>query len=206
MLPRLAWRSSMRELQNGGIEAIGLAVIRGAFLSLTFLGLRVAYRALRKRDGIGFGDVKLAGVAGAWLGWQTMPIAVQIAALAALITYAIRRYVAGTRPADDTSPPLRSFFRTGNMAGLANASTGVGTVLSPICIGGKAWSDDEKNRQDRVGRGCNSPDSKCARPRGTPLGRHRRLHQRQSCRSSKSSPIACRTGRCTGPSTAWLHV
>lgn len=81
--------------QNGGIEAIGLAVIRGAFLSLTFLGLRVAYRALRKRDGIGFGDVKLAGVAGAWLGWQTMPIAVQIAALAALMTYALRRYVAG---------------------------------------------------------------------------------------------------------------
>ena len=104
-----------------------------------------------------------------------MPIAVQIAALAALMTYAIRRYVAG-HALQITSPPLRSFFRTGNMAGLANASTGVGTVLSPICIGGKAWSDNEKNRQDRVGRGCNSPDSKCARPRGTPLGRHRRLH------------------------------
>ena len=81
--------------QNSGIAAIALAVVRGAFLSLTFLGLRIAYRALRKRDGIGLGDIKLAGVAGAWLSWQTIPIAVQIAALAALMTYGIHRYVAG---------------------------------------------------------------------------------------------------------------
>ncbi|MGZ6244141.1 MAG: prepilin peptidase, partial [Candidatus Binataceae bacterium] len=41
------------------------------------------------------GDVKLAGVAGAWLGWLTIPIAVEIAALAALAAYGIRHYAAG---------------------------------------------------------------------------------------------------------------
>ena len=58
-----------------------MALLRGAVLALLFLGLRVLYRRVRGRDGIGLGDVKLAGVVGAWLGWVTIPIAVEIAAL-----------------------------------------------------------------------------------------------------------------------------
>ena len=50
-------------------EAVGIALLRGAVLALLFLGLRALYRRLRGRDGIGLGDVKLAGVAGAWLDW-----------------------------------------------------------------------------------------------------------------------------------------
>ena len=74
-------------------EAIGLAILRAAVLSLIFLSLRIAYRMLRNREGLGMGDVKLAGVAGAWLGWQAAPIAVEIAALAALSAYVIYRHV-----------------------------------------------------------------------------------------------------------------
>src|SRR5262249_42945484 len=76
-------------LRNGGdaIEAIALALLQGAILALIFLGLRIVYRMLRNREGLGMGDVKLAGVAGAWLGWQTAPIAVEIAAIAALTAY-----------------------------------------------------------------------------------------------------------------------
>jgi leader peptidase (prepilin peptidase) / N-methyltransferase len=70
-------------------EAIPFAIMRGAALSLVFLGLRIAYRKLRKREGLGLGDVKLAGVAGAWLSWQTIPIAVDLAALAALAAYSM---------------------------------------------------------------------------------------------------------------------
>ena len=33
---------------------------------------------------MGFGDVKLAAVAGVWLDWASLPIAVEIAALSAL--------------------------------------------------------------------------------------------------------------------------
>ena len=86
---------------NGSvIEAVASTVLRGGALALAFLGLRVIYRQLRKRDGLGLGDVKLAGVAGAWLGWQTMSIAVKIAAVSALIVYLGRQRALGR--------PLRS--------------------------------------------------------------------------------------------------
>jgi leader peptidase (prepilin peptidase)/N-methyltransferase len=86
---------------NGSvIEAVASTVLRGGALALAFLGLRVIYRQLRKRDGLGLGDVKLAGVAGAWLGWQTMSIAVEIAAVSALIVYLGRQRALGR--------PLRS--------------------------------------------------------------------------------------------------
>jgi leader peptidase (prepilin peptidase)/N-methyltransferase len=83
-------------LGNGSaVEAIALAVVRGGVLSLAFLGLRVIYRQIRKRDGLGLGDVKLAGVAGAWLDWPTMPIVVEIAAVAALLVYLVRQRALG---------------------------------------------------------------------------------------------------------------
>lgn len=86
---------------NGSvIEAVASTVLRGGALALAFLGLRGIYRQLRKRDGLGLGDVKLAGVAGAWLGWQTMSIAVEIAAVSALIVYLGRQRALGR--------PLRS--------------------------------------------------------------------------------------------------
>jgi leader peptidase (prepilin peptidase) / N-methyltransferase len=65
-------------------------VLRGAIPALAFLGVRAAYRGWRGREGIGLGDVKLAGVAGVWLDWPTIPIAIEIAALAALGAYMIR--------------------------------------------------------------------------------------------------------------------
>lgn len=80
-------------------EAVGIALMRAAVLGLLFYGLRALYRRLRGRQGLGLGDVKLAAVAGAWLDWLTIPIAVEIAALAALAVFAIRHYAAG-RPID----------------------------------------------------------------------------------------------------------
>jgi leader peptidase (prepilin peptidase) / N-methyltransferase len=95
---------------GGGVDAIALAVARAVVLSLAFLALRHAYRMLRKRDGIGLGDVKLAAVAGAWLGWQTIPVVVEIAALAALAAYAAHRCLAG-RPLQATHRlPFGLFF------------------------------------------------------------------------------------------------
>jgi leader peptidase (prepilin peptidase)/N-methyltransferase len=49
-----------------------------------FFGFRAVYRTLRGVEGMGFGDVKLAAVAGVWLDWASLPIAVEIAALSAL--------------------------------------------------------------------------------------------------------------------------
>jgi leader peptidase (prepilin peptidase)/N-methyltransferase len=81
------------------LAAVGFALLRAAVLALSFFALREGYRRLRARDGIGLGDVKLAGVAGAWLGWTAMPIAVEIAALSAIAVFMLRHYVAG-RPFD----------------------------------------------------------------------------------------------------------
>jgi len=77
------------------MQAVFFAALRGAVLALLFLAMREGYRRLRGRDGIGLGDVKLAGVAGAWLSWLVVPIAIEIAALAAIAVFAVRHYVAG---------------------------------------------------------------------------------------------------------------
>jgi leader peptidase (prepilin peptidase) / N-methyltransferase len=92
------------------LEAIVLAVLRGAFLVSTFGGLRWAYRWWRGREGIGLGDVKLAGVAGVWLDWPMIPIAVEIAALSALAVYGFRQLVL-RRPIHATAKvPFGVFF------------------------------------------------------------------------------------------------
>src|SRR4029077_18377188 len=71
-------------------EAVGIALLRAAVLALLFYGLRAAYRRWRGYDGLGLGDVKLAAVAGAWLDWVTIPIAIEIAALAAIAAFGVR--------------------------------------------------------------------------------------------------------------------
>jgi leader peptidase (prepilin peptidase)/N-methyltransferase len=79
--------------QGDMVAAMAGAALRGAVLALAFLSLRLIYARLRGRHGIGLGDVKLAAVAGAWLDWSVMPIAVEIATLSALSIYVLRRYV-----------------------------------------------------------------------------------------------------------------
>jgi len=46
--------------------------------------LAALYRRVRGRDGIGGGDPKLLGVAGAWLGWLALPWVLLVAALLGL--------------------------------------------------------------------------------------------------------------------------
>jgi len=97
-------------LLNAGIQdwdsalaGIGAAVLRGAVLASCFLALRAVYYRIRGREGIGLGDVKLAAVAGVWLEWTTIPIAIEIAALAALAAVAVRQLARGR--------PLRTLAR-----------------------------------------------------------------------------------------------
>jgi leader peptidase (prepilin peptidase)/N-methyltransferase len=71
------------------------AACRALAVALPLLALMAAYRWWRGRDGLGLGDVKLASVAGAWLGLVTLFAVIELATLAALAAYvlaaAIRR-------------------------------------------------------------------------------------------------------------------
>jgi len=72
---------------DAGWLAVAWTVVRAAAIALPLLALMEFYRRWRGRDGLGLGDVKLAGVAGAWLGWTTIFAALELAALAALAAY-----------------------------------------------------------------------------------------------------------------------
>jgi leader peptidase (prepilin peptidase) / N-methyltransferase len=72
---------------DAGWEAMGWAGGRGLAVALPFLALMAAYRWWRGRDGLGLGDIKLAGVAGAWLGLVTVFAVIELATLAALGAY-----------------------------------------------------------------------------------------------------------------------
>lgn len=76
---------------DSGVESVLMALCRAAFAAGLFLLVRIAYRSLRGREGLGLGDVKLAGAAGAWLSLPILPIAIEIAALAALAAYVLRQ-------------------------------------------------------------------------------------------------------------------
>lgn len=73
--------------------SVSVVVLRAAVLALLFFAFRALYRFMRNREGMGLGDVKLAAVAGCWLEWNIIPIAVELAAVSALAAYAIRLYV-----------------------------------------------------------------------------------------------------------------
>ena len=85
-------------------RVIGAAAGYGA-LTLVRLG----YRRLRGREGMGGGDPKLLGALGAWLGWQTLPLILLIASMTALIL-AAWDMVKGRAVTRVTQVPLGTFM------------------------------------------------------------------------------------------------
>jgi leader peptidase (prepilin peptidase)/N-methyltransferase len=62
--------------------------------ALGYVALRTiaaAYRALRQREGLGRGDAKLLGAAGAWVGATALPQVILLAALTGLLAAAVLR-------------------------------------------------------------------------------------------------------------------
>lgn len=67
-------------------RVIGAAAGFGALAAIA-----LGYRALRGRDGLGWGDPKLLGAIGAWLGWQMLPIVLLLASLIGLLAVLAQR-------------------------------------------------------------------------------------------------------------------
>ena len=70
----------------------------GVFLA----GVAAGFRRWRGVDGLGLGDVKFLGAAGAWVGWQGIGLLVFLAALSALAWIGVRRALGSTL--DRTTP------------------------------------------------------------------------------------------------------
>jgi leader peptidase (prepilin peptidase)/N-methyltransferase len=92
------------------LQAVSYAAMRGGALALIFLALRYGYAQLRGRQGLGLGDVKLALVAGAWLDWLMIPVAIELAAFAALSAYGLRQIASGRSISATSRMPFGLFF------------------------------------------------------------------------------------------------
>ena len=79
----VAWWDMPWMLADRAVGAIA------GYLGFRLLGL--LYRLLRRREGLGQGDAKLLGVAGAWLGWQVLGDVVLLAAVLGLGMALLRR-------------------------------------------------------------------------------------------------------------------
>jgi leader peptidase (prepilin peptidase) / N-methyltransferase len=78
---------------NAAWRDVADAILRVVAIVLPLLSLMAGYRRWRGRDGLGLGDIKLAAVAGAWLGWATIFAVLELAALSALGAYAANAYL-----------------------------------------------------------------------------------------------------------------
>src|SRR5262249_21151438 len=92
------------------LRAVATATLRGLLLALIFLGLRYFYARFRGRQGLGLGDVKLVFVAGAWLDWVMIPLAIQFAAFAALSVYLLRQIISRQSISPTSRMPFGLFF------------------------------------------------------------------------------------------------
>lgn len=76
----------------------------------TLAGLGHVYRRLRGREGLGLGDAKLLGAAGAWLGLDSLPWVVLAAALLGLVLALAQRQPMRAETAVPFGPALALAF------------------------------------------------------------------------------------------------
>lgn len=95
---------------DAGWEGIAWSAGRAAAVALPLLALMEGYRRWRGRDGLGLGDVKLAAVLGAWLGWVTIFAVLEVATLAAIAAYVVAALIRKRRLRGTAFLPFGSFL------------------------------------------------------------------------------------------------
>lgn len=97
-----------------GTEAMVLGRVAAIVgVALVLLLVRLGYKALRKRDGMGLGDVKLLAMIAAFLGFGEALLALFVGVVAASV-YGIGLMMRG-KPAGTTKLPLGSFLAAGGL-------------------------------------------------------------------------------------------
>jgi leader peptidase (prepilin peptidase)/N-methyltransferase len=95
---------------HSGWAAVGWTLARAAVAAIPLALLKIAYIKFRGRDGLGTGDIKLAGVAGAWLDWTMIAVVIEIACLSAIAAYAAHNYRSGKAIRADAALPFGLFL------------------------------------------------------------------------------------------------
>jgi leader peptidase (prepilin peptidase)/N-methyltransferase len=85
----LGWTAACVRLDMGLVDSIVGSLVGGGLI----LAIALAYKAARKVDGMGGGDVKLMAMIGAFLGWQMVFAVLLVAATAGSVygLYLMRR-------------------------------------------------------------------------------------------------------------------
>lgn len=84
-------------------------LVGGAAAFVLFATIRLGYRCLRGREGMGGGDVKLFGAIGLWLGWRLLPLVLLGAALAGLL-WSLGKRIGGSQVTAASSVRFGSFL------------------------------------------------------------------------------------------------
>jgi prepilin signal peptidase PulO-like enzyme (type II secretory pathway) len=87
ILPLAAAGLVLATWRSGNVPTPELIGAGGGFL--LFWAIGEAHYRLRGTEGLGLGDAKLLGAAGAWLGWRDLPLVILIAASGALAAAAV---------------------------------------------------------------------------------------------------------------------
>ena len=90
-------------------HAAAAAITRAASTALALALLRWCHARLRTREGLGFGDVKLAAAVGAWLPLEAIPLCFGLAAGAALVAVLFARW-RGEAISGSTKIPFGAFL------------------------------------------------------------------------------------------------
>jgi leader peptidase (prepilin peptidase) / N-methyltransferase len=90
-------------------HAAAAASMRAAGTALALGSLRWCHARLRTREGLGFGDVKLAAAVGAWLPLEAIPLCFALAAGAALVAIMYAR-LRGEAISGATKIPFGAFL------------------------------------------------------------------------------------------------
>ena len=111
----LLWAGLLFNL-NGTFVSLSSAVI-GAVSGYLLLWLVYwAFRLIAKKEGMGYGDFKLLGALGAWMGWQVIPFVVLVSATGGAIVGGIMLYL--SRRGMETRIPFGPYLALGGLAGL----------------------------------------------------------------------------------------